>query len=528
MVRFEFLNVCRIMSYEVNFVCRWLILLGLILSGIPAFAQNVSLGPLYEEFKLTLESGYQTEAVGPLFYDRHRETSRTWALPPLFSHTSDPTNDSVEIDFAYPLLTYDRFGREYRFQIGQLFSFSGGERLPGPNTNVHLFTLFPIYWQGRSADPERNYTAVFPLYGTLKNRLFRSQTDWILWPVYVKTIRRSAYASPQADEFTDLAYQFFRARKGDMTTYNFLVPIFHVRVGESLRGWQFWPLMGHEEKAVTYRTNTWNEVEAIGGHDKFFTLWPFFFYDKVDIGTTNAGSDFSMIPFYTASRSPARDSTSYLWPIGVTVTDDRARRYHEVDVLWPLMVFAHGEGKRATRVLPFYGYAEGAGIQQRSVLWPIYKWYRIQSAPLDRNRTRLAFFLYSDATDRNTETGKTSRRVDLWPLYQFRRDYEGKQRFQMLNLFEPFVPYSKSVDRNWSPIWSIWRSEKNPQTGAASQSLLWNLYRREQTPEAKQCSFLFGLFQHRSGPDGKQWRLFYIPFGKSKPSAPAQPAQIEG
>jgi hypothetical protein len=70
------------------------------------------------------------------------------------------------------------------------------------------------------------------------------------------------------------------------------------------------------------------------------------------------------------------------------------------------------------------------------------------------------------------------------------------------------------VERNWSPLWSVWRSEHNPTTGAASQSFLWNLYRRDTTGTTRKCSLLFGLFQYSSAAEGRRLRLFYIPFGK--------------
>jgi hypothetical protein len=131
------------------------------------------------------------------------------------------------------------------------------------------------------------------------------------------------------------------------------------------------------------------------------------------------------------------------------------------------------------------------------------------------------FFLYSDRKERNTETGTAWQRTELWPLFNARRDHDGNERLQILSPIEPFVPNSKSIERNYSPLWSIWRSEKNPRSGASSQSALWNLYRYDSTPESKKCSLLFGLFQYHSGPDGKRVRVFYIPFGKArKPSQP--------
>src|ERR1041385_6131014 len=84
-------------------------------------------GLLFDRFALTLEPGWRTEALGPLFYDQTKDAEHTFAVPPLFSSVSDPITESEEFDFVYPLLTYDRYGHEYRWQLLQLLSFSGGQ-----------------------------------------------------------------------------------------------------------------------------------------------------------------------------------------------------------------------------------------------------------------------------------------------------------------------------------------------------------------------------------------------------------------
>jgi hypothetical protein len=89
----------------------------------------------------------------------------------------------------------------------------------------------------------------------------------------------------------------------------------------------------------------------------------------------------------------------------------------------------------------------------------------------------------------------------------------------VLALSETFLPRNKSMERNYSPLWSVWRSEKNRRAGASSQSLLWNLYRRDATPDSKKCSLLFGLFQYQSSGAGKRMRLFYIPLSREQTPA---------
>ncbi len=461
-------------------------------------SEGLSLGPLHHQFKLTLDPGDRAETLGPVYYSERKESTRLWASPPLFSYTLDEATDFEEFDFLYPLLSYDRFGDEYRFHIFQVFSFSGGKTLT--DTNVHRFTLFPFYFQQRSAIPEKNYTALIPLYGHLRNRLLRNEVNFALMPLYVQT------------------------RKRDIITYNVPYPFFHLRYGDGLKGWQFWPLIGSEHKSVTTRTNAWGEPEIVGGHDKFFAAWPFFFNQTTGIGTENPERHQAFIPFYSFLRSPQRDSTTYFWPFGLTITDDRAKKYHEVGAPWPLVVFGSGEGKTTRRFWPLFSRSENEFLESTWYLWPLYKYNRVHSAPLDRERTRLLLFLYSDLVERNIETGAALHRVDFWPLFTFRRGLDGHERLQLLSILESLIPNNKSIERNWSPLWAFWRAEKNPTTGAASQSLLWNLYRREVSPGARKSSFLFGLFQHQSGPDGKRWRVFFLPPGKNRHPATPEPA----
>lgn len=460
-------------------------------------------GPAYDHFSLTLEKGARTEAVGPFYNAQRSETEVTWAVPPLFSSRRDSVTDFFEFDFAYPLVTYDRFGLDYRIQFLQWFNYSGGSTMD--ETAKRRLTLFPFYFHQRSSDTNQNYTAVVPFYGHLVNRFFRDEISFVMMPAYVQT------------------------RKKDVVTENYLAPFFHVRHGEGLRGWQFWPLVGREHKGVTTRTNQYDEVETIGGHDKTFIFWPFFIHNDLGLGTTNVQTQRLSLPFYSAQRSPLRDTTSYLWPLGFTYTVDRERKYREWAAPWPFIDFARGEGKTLNRIWPFFSRGKTPTLESDFYLWPIYRYSHFVAEPLDRERTRILLFLYSHVVERNSGTETAMERTDLWPFFTSRKDHNGNRRLQVLSIVEPLLPGSTGVQRNYSPLWSIWRSESNAKTGANSQSVLWNLYRRESSPESKKCSLLFGLFHYQSGPEGQRWRLFYIPFGKKKEGETTVPtARVTG
>ena len=444
---------------------------------------QLHLGPIFDHFRLTLETGERTEAAGPFFYSEQKETEHIWAVPPFLSYTKDPATDYEEFDFAFPILTYDRYGSQYRWQLFQVLSLAGGAT---QQENVrNRVTLFPLYFQQRSSVADQNYTAVGPFYGHLKNRLFRDEIFFVMFPMYSET------------------------RKRDVITRNFVYPFFHVRHGEGLQGWQFWPVVGREHKTVTTRTNGFNEVETVGGHDAFFVLWPFFATRTSDIGTDNQLWQQQLLPLYSLQRSPKRNQTTVLWPFFSWI-DDREKKYREWEVPWPFLVFARGEGKTTTRFFPLFSRAHTPTLESDFYLWPVYKYNRVHADPLDRRRTRIMFFLYSDTLTKNTETQAWQRRVDFWPFFTHRRDYNGNRRLQVMAVLEPFLPGSHKVERDYSQVWSFWRTEENVQTGAASQSLLWNLYRRETGPSGKKCSLLFGVFQYQSDAEGKHLRLFHF------------------
>jgi hypothetical protein len=460
----------------------------LLLLASPALASDqFNAGPLFDSFELTLAPGHRTEAMGPFYYSELKESQKLWAIPPLFSWTRDPEVDSEEIDFVYPILTYDRFGEQYRWQLFQLLSFSGGRTQR--ETERDRFTLFPFYFQQRSSDPSQNYTAFFPFYGHLQNRLFRDEIFFVMFPAYGRT------------------------RKKDVVTENYLYPLFHVRHGMGLDGWQFWPFYGREHKDVTTLTNGFGDVEIRGGHDRGFVFWPLFLQQTNGIGTENPSRTLGSLPLFSIERSPQRDVTTVIWPFFSKI-DDREKKYWEWQAPWPFVIVARGEGKTATRVVPLFGHGHNTNLESIFYFWPFYKCNRVHSEPLDRVRTRILLFLYSDTIARNTETGVFEQRTDFFPFYHYRHDFNGNTRVQVLSILEPFVANNKSIERDYSPLWSFWRSETNPKTSATSQSLLWNLYRRETAPGARKCSLLFGLFQYQSDANGKRLRLFYIPLAK--------------
>lgn len=494
------------------------------LTGLAAPAdRSVGAGPLYTRHRLTLEQGAGTQILGPLWIQREvwperqvgrlgpdewlspevrrdpavvSHIARSFTVAPLFSYYTAPDVKGSFFDVVYPLVTYDRYGSEWRFQVGQLLSFSGGAHQD--RTTDRTYTLFPFFFARRAENPARNYTAVWPLYGRMANRLFRDETRFVLWPLYVQT------------------------RKRDVVTDNYLAPFVHVRHGDGLKGWQVWPFVGHERKRPTVRTNVTGGLEPVGGHNRWFVLWPFYARADAGLGTTNRMTQRLIVPFYSHQETPLKESTSYLWPLGVTLSLDREIGYRQTAILWPVFIRARGPGKHEDRFWPIYGHTRYAELTSRFFLWPLFTRRQVTRGPLQKDIQQMGLVLYNHTREQRADTGKSRQRVGLWPLFLWKSDWDGRRSFQLLAPLSALMPKNASIARTYAPFFALWRSELNPQTGAASRSFLWNLYRRETTPQTRKCSLLFGLFQYQKGPAGRRVKLFFIPFGKrAEPAAGA-------
>ena len=447
-------------------------------------------GPAWQTFELTLETGTRTEMAGPFYYRQQRGTETTIAWPPFFSRCTNPALEAREDNYLYPMLSYNVYGKEYHWQFAQMLNFAGGSY--PEDGDARRFTIYPLYFQQRSTNADENYTAVVPFYGHIKHRLMLNDVYFVMFPFYAET------------------------RKKGYVTDNYLYPFVSLRQGDHLEGWKAWPLAGHEHKEITWTTNGFGEVTTVPGHDKFFALWPIYHKTATGLGSENPEYSEGAIPFYTQSRSPERDETSVLWPFFSWI-DDRQKHYHEWQGPWPLVVFTRGEGKHTSRVWPVFSESANAKQESDSYLWPLYQYRGFHSDLVASERHRVMFYLYESTVEHNLAKGTEKRRLDMWPFFTWHRDEHGSTRLQVFAPIEPALNEQRGVNRNWSPLWSVWRAEDNATNGHSSRSLLWNLYRSESTATTKKSSLLFGLFQYMHAGDTDRWHCFYgLDFNLSK------------
>lgn len=460
----------------------------LTLSASSSFGGDFSLGPLFNIDHDEGENSKEINALGPFITYKKSDTSSEFGLRPLFYWVKDKEADFTGLDFLYPFSTYGRSYEDWRAQsFFYLLSYRSTEVQDGFRDRE--FTLFPLIFSKSAREEGDSYFALFPIYGRLKNRFFRDEINFFLFPLFLQT------------------------RKGEDTNNSVLWPFFGYYTGNQ-EGFRAWPLYGYRKKEDVL--------------DEKFILWPIY-VSKERVFYGERMRYFSVFPFYSDFDSPQREHNTYLWPL-FSHQVDKKRGIERWDTPWPLINFTRGT-ERENRVFPFYAREIDDGDKEGFYLWPIYKYNTATYEDYRRDRERVLFYLYSDVEENPIiEGGRSGRRIDVWPLFSYRRDREGNRSFHLLSLLEPFLSGNEGIERNYSPFWRLYEWEKD-KDGKTTASFLWNTYRRESGDKGtrvhlkpiiplfsyvgvgKESSvdFLGGLFGYRSDSYEKTVKLFFIP-----------------
>ncbi len=425
--------------------------------------EPINLWPLYDARYDPVDRAEVRSGLGPLFYSA-RPQDGTWAdlaVRPFYYRHRESLLDKEEVESLYPVLQYTRSEQDWQFQFLYVVDF----RREGSSEAEweKRADLFPLYLSGRTETGE-TYRWLFPFGGKAYDRLGRDEIEFVLFPLYVRTVWRGAER------------RFF------------LWPFFMITQGEGHTGFRLGSLYGEEQKEGVFQRQ--------------FVLWPFFIRERTDLDGDNPGENLVILPLYMASRSPQVDNYVVLWPFFHYV-EDRARQFQQWSVAWPLFIIARGESRHVNRFLPFFTeeryvlrdllLVKEMRVRNFAVLYPLYIRTEDKTATSLVVRDRILWWLYSDIR----ETGKDgdARRVEMWPFFRYVRNKEGWVTSQALALLEPLMPSNDVFERNWSPLWAIYTYRRNPE-GDEAHSVLWNLVRVEATREGRAVEVLGPLFAY--------------------------------
>jgi len=125
---------------------------------------------------------------------------------------------------------------------------------------------------------------------------------------------------------------------------------------------------------------------------------------------------------------------------------------------------------------------------------------------LDIHRNQLLWFIWWDEQQFNEEANFHAQKSHLWPIFSYWNDGAGTTQLQTLSPFEVFMPHNEEVRDLWSPLFALYRYEKNPE--GVKQSLLWDLVSAEKQSDGYRSINIGPLFE--AVDDGKNAKLSFL------------------
>jgi hypothetical protein len=437
-------------------------------------------------------------------------------LRPFWLQRHNALGDFRAFYFLYPLFSYTVDENTYRWSLFELVRMSDRRTGAGAPQTIFdergEFEIFPFWFSRVTGDPEMSYRGLFPIHGTIKNKLTFERLSWTLFPLYVENEKRGAVT-------TSTPWPFIRRTRGAAT------------------GWAVWPFYSVMDRPGVLR-------------DEFF-LWPLGFnsvrYASPDAPAgTEPRHNVGFLPFYARSTGPGYRDVNYGWPFFGRTDRDLPNRYSEVRYFWPFLVQGRGDDRYVNRWGPFYTNSVVKGYDKTWIAWPLLRhaeWANPER-DLQHRKTQLLFFLYWEEEQRSASRrhAPVATMRHVWPLYSGWDNGAGRRQFQVLSPFEVFFPGNEKVRHNWTPFVALLRHEQRAP-GDERTSLLWNAVTWERAksegrsefhlgplfgvstqPERKRVSIGNGLFGFQRGPAGTGWRMFWLDFpAKANQAVPSTP-----
>ncbi len=439
-----------------------------LLASCRASGSDLHLAPFYTRIA-TADGKVEVEALGGLWRDRREpdDALEQRTVGPFFGFEPEENGDwrahaLVPLGYGY------RRGGDARSYLFPLFIWGRSPEQDGSST-WQLAALPGLLVE--SNDRNGTQFGIFPLWGRFHDFVTFDRLDFVLFPLFVY------------------------AERDGRVSYNFLWPFFGWTRGGGERSFRVFPLVSHTE---------WE-----GRYDRWFFLWPFFHFQRNDLG---GGSEvpetkWFFFPFLGRAERGTFRAWTWLWPLFGVSWDSRSG-FRALDFPFPFVRLQRGPAEtRRTRFLPFYSYLRTQGLEARTFLWPIVHVRHEDTREMERDGFYVVPFWQSwDRRDKETEERSAWRK--LFPIFQLER--RGAFERGSFPTLDPF-PRNEIVDRFYSWIWKLFEWEKTSEMRRERSWL--GLWRREMGPGEDRRSFS-GIWAKRTHlEDGEEVRETSLLFG---------------
>ena len=500
--------------------------LGLLAAGEPAradmAAREHNMWPFSVRYRDTLNSAEHWTGAGPFLFRKpaaDSEGNTASGFRPFWVRLHDQQGQFRAGYFLYPLFSYTVDENTYKWSVFELVRRWDRRADAGAPTSIFdqrgEFEIFPFWFSRQSGDPELSYRGLFPIHGTVKNKLGFERLSWTLFPLYVENEKRGAVT-------TSTPWPFIRVTRG------------------AAHGWGLWPLFNYVDRPGVSRHETY--------------LWPFGFNSiryphPDDPPGTPPRRDVGALPFYAKSTGPGYINEDYLWPffgytdytkkqsggfLGLGNKPGEAEkeiRYHETRYFWPLLVQGRGDERFVNRWAPFYTHSISKGYDKHWYLWPLVRDARWEDEGVARHRTQFLYFLYWHESQRvaGRANSPTAGLTHIWPFFSNWDNGAGRRQWQVFSPLDVFFPSNEKIRHAWSPLFAIARHERRAP-GETRTSLFWNAVTWQKQASEERSEFHVGpvlgitreagekrvaigngFLGFRRGA-GRGWRMFWFDF----------------
>jgi hypothetical protein len=444
------------------------------------------------------------QAAGPLLFGQPLDNGRTAkGFRPFYLEKRDATGTLTETSYAYPILTYRNDGDSYRWSFLQLINLSGPPHGEPTEGNYRGFDVWPFYFSRETGSPETSYRALFPIAGTVKNRLFNERMSWLLFPAYLRTDNHGVTA-------VSLLWPFVRTIHGAGNT-----------------GFALWPLFG------------WRRKPGVS-HSEFYA-WPLIYQDVSKLDGPKTEESFGVLPFYTSVHSADVASETYAWPFFGYTHRTAPYRYDETRYFWPLFLQGEGDNLYRNRWAPFYTHSIVKGVDKTWVMWPFFRRQDWVEGKVAQTRTQFLFFLYWSLQQRSATNPRVAaaEKTHYWPFASIWDNGAGHRQVQVLSPIEVFFPTNENTGLLWTPLFALYRYDRRAPDDTR-HSLLFNLVTWRHDPARSEfhlgpligiessategrITIAGGLWRLARTGDGHGWKSFWFDFSAKSDNHPPPP-----
>ena len=325
-----------------------IVLPGLLAAAMVARGQPVererNIWPVTVRYQDAVDGGESWTGAGPFLFRKPAATadgSTGSGFRPFWVQLHNSQGEFRAGSFLYPLFNYTVDENTYRWSLLELIRAWDRRPSAGAPSSVFdqrgEFEVFPFWFSRQSGDPELSYRALFPIYGTVKNKLGFERLSWTLFPLYVENEKRGAVT-------TSTPWPVIRVTRG------------------AAHGWGVWPLFHYIDRPGVSRHETY--------------LWPLGYNvtrhpTPDDPPGTQPRRDIGALPFFARSTGPGYINEDFLWPFFGYTERTSPMRYSERRFFWPFLVQGRGEDHFVNRFGPFYTHSIKKGYDKRWFMWPL-------------------------------------------------------------------------------------------------------------------------------------------------------------